>query len=89
MIGVDSLFKYFYEVDCNLDRYEKETALVIDFGANATHIFCMNAGNVDWRSVRRINVGGNQSFDIFSKTLLLKNPQLRNRFTYSYLKDLY
>lgn len=23
LIGVDSLFAYFYEVDCNLDRYEK------------------------------------------------------------------
>lgn len=89
MIGVDSLFKYFYEVDCNMDRYEKETALIVDLGANATHMFCINKGNIDYRSLRRINLGGNQSFDIFSKTVLLKNPQLKNRLTYSYLRDIY
>ncbi len=89
MIGVDSLFKYFYEVDCNEDRYEKETALIVDIGANATHIFSVVKGTVDWRSVRRINLGGNQSFEIFAKTVLLKNPQLKNRLTYSYLRDIY
>jgi actin-related protein len=89
MVGIESLFKYFYEVDCNLDRYEKETSLVIDMGANTTHVFCMNKGSVDWQSVRRINLGGNQSFDMFSKTLLLKNPQLRSRFTYAFLRDIY
>jgi actin-related protein len=72
-----------------MDRYEKETALVVDLGANATHVFCINKGSVDWRSVRRINIGGNQSFDIFSKTVLLKNPQLKSRLSYSYLRDIY
>ena len=89
MVGVDSLFKYFYEVDCNVDRYEKETALVVDMGANTTHVFCVNKGSVDWQSVRRINLGGNQSFDVFSKTLLLKNPQLRIKLTYAFLRDIY
>lgn len=89
MVGVDSLFKYFYEVDCNVDRYEKESSLVVDIGANATHVFCINKGSVDWRSVRRINLGGNQAFEMFSKTLLLKNPQLRSHLTYPYLRFLY
>lgn len=72
-----------------MDRYEKESALVIDLGANATHVFCVDHGRVDFRSVRRINLGGNQAFDIFSKTILLKNPQLKTKLTYSLVRDLY
>ena len=62
MIGIDALFAYFYEVDCNLNRYESETSLVINVGANTIHIFCMIEGRVDYSSVRRINVGGNNAF---------------------------
>jgi hypothetical protein len=39
--------------------------------------------------VRRINLGGNQSFEVFSKTLILKNPQLRSKLTYAFLRDIY
>lgn len=63
--------------------------MVVDLGANATHVFCVNKGSVDYNSVRRINVGGNQSFEIFSKTVILKNPSLRSKLTYSLLRDLY
>jgi actin-related protein len=58
-------------------------------GANTTHVFCVNKGVIDYGSVRRINLGGNQSFELFSKTVLLKNPQLKNKLTYSLLKDIY
>lgn len=89
MIGVDSLFAYFYEVDCNLSRYESETALVVSVGANTIHVICMIDGRADYNSVRRINVGGNNAFEIFGRTLLLKHPQLKNRLTYAFLRDIY
>ena len=58
-------------------------------GANTIHIFCVVEGKTDYGSVRRINVGGNNALEIFGKTLLLKNLQLKNRLTYAFLKDIY
>ena len=46
-------------------------------------------GKCDYGSVRRINVGGNNSFEMFAKTLLLKNLQLKSKLTYGFLKDIY
>lgn len=62
MLGVDALFAYFYEVDCNMARYESETALVINIGATTIHVFAVVKGKVDFASVRRINLGGNVAF---------------------------
>jgi actin-related protein len=62
MIGVDSLFKYFHEVDCNMDQYEKSTVIGIDIGANTIHVFCIIDGKVQYENVKRLNLGGNQAF---------------------------
>ena len=72
-----------------MSRYEKETALVVDMGANATHIIAIVGGKPEWNSVRRINVGGTNAFELFAKMVALKNPQLKNKLSYSYLRDLY
>ena len=58
-------------------------------GANTTHVFAIFKGKVDWNSLRRINVGGNNAFELFAKTVLLKNPQLKSKLNYPFLKDLY
>lgn len=58
-------------------------------GANTIHVFCIINGKTDFSSVRRINVGGNNSFDMFGRTLILKNPQLKNKLTYAFLRDIY
>lgn len=58
-------------------------------GANTIHVFCIVEGKVQWGSVRRINLGGNNAFELFSRTLLLKNPQLKSKLSYSFLRDLY
>jgi hypothetical protein len=44
---------------------------------------------VQFSSVRRINVGGNNAFELFAKTILLKNPQLKSKLTYTFLRDIY
>lgn len=89
MIGVDALFAYFYEVDCNLARYESETALIINVGATTIHVLAIIKGKVDWGSVRRLNIGGNNAFELFGKSIALKNPQLRDKLTYGFLRDVY
>lgn len=58
-------------------------------GANTVHELAIVDGKTDYSSVRRINVGGNQSFELFAKTLLLKNPQLKTKLTYGFLRDIY
>ena len=62
MVGVDALFAYFYEVDCNLTRYESETVFIINMGATSIHIAAVIRGKVDFSSVRRVNIGGNNAF---------------------------
>lgn len=89
MVGVDALFAYFYEVDCNMGRYESETALVVCMGATSVHVVAVVSGRVDFSSVRRLNLGGNNAFDLFARSLILKNAQLKDRLTYSFLRDLY
>ena len=34
-------------------------------------------------------MGGNNAFELFSRTLLLKNPQLKTKLTYGFLRDIY
>ena len=58
-------------------------------GANTVHELAIVDGKTDYSSVRRINIGGNQSFELFAKTLLLKNPQLKTKLTYGFLRDIY
>lgn len=58
-------------------------------GATTIHVAAIIAGKVDYNSVRRINIGGNNSFELFGRSLLLKNPQLKDKFTYSFLRDIY
>lgn len=62
LVGVDALFAYFYELGCDLGRYNTETSLVVDVGANTIHVFAVVQGKVQFGSVRRVNVGGNNSF---------------------------
>jgi len=58
-------------------------------GATTVHIAAVVNGKLDYNSVRRINLGGNNAFELFSKSLLLKNPQLKDKFSYSFLRDIY
>lgn len=62
MVGVDTLFAYFYEIGCSMPRYESETAFVINIGATTIHLVAIVNGKVDYNSVRRINIGGNNAF---------------------------
>jgi actin-related protein len=89
MVGVDALFAYFYEVDCNIGRYESETALVVSMGATAIHVVAVVGGRVDFNSVRRLNLGGNNAFELFGRSLHLKNLQMKDRLSYAFLRDIY
>ena len=89
LVGSDLLFSYFYEVDCNMNRYQAETALVVQMGANTIHVMAVVAGKPDFSSVSRINLGGNQAFELFSKSVLLKNPHLKDRLTYTLIRHLF
>lgn len=44
LLGVDALFAYFYELDCDFRRYATETALVVSVGANTIHVFSIVEG---------------------------------------------
>ena len=46
-------------------------------------------GKVDYNSVRRINIGGNNAFELFSKSILLKNNQLKDKLTYGFVREVY
>ena len=77
MVGVDALFAYFFELDCSLSRYESETALVVNMGATSIHVLAVVNGQLQPNSVCRLNLGGTNAFELFSKSILLKNPHLK------------
>ena len=89
MIGTDALFAYFFELDCSISRYESETALLINFGATSIHLVAMVKGKIHPKSVCRINIGGNNSFELFSRSILLKNPHFKDKLNYSFMRQLY
>lgn len=88
-LGVDGLFGYFYELGGDLERYSKETRLIVSFGANTTHVIPIIRGKVDYPNIRRLNLGGNHSYDMFSKLITLKNPSIKKYLTHTFNKHLY
>ena len=46
-------------------------------------------GKLDPNSVCRINLGGSNAFDLFSKSILLKNPHFKEKLNYSFMRQLY
>ena len=88
-MGVDALFAYFYELDCSISKYQSETALVVNFGATSIHVIAVVNGKMQANSVFRLNMGGNTAFDLFGKSILLKNPHLKDRINYTLLRHLY
>jgi len=58
-------------------------------GATSIHIQAIVKGKPDFSSVRRINIGGNNAFELFAKSLILKNPQLKDKLNYVFLRDIY
>ena len=89
MIGIDALFAYFYELDCSISRYESETALIVNFGATCIHLIAMVNGKMVPNSVYRINLGGNNAFELFSKSILLKNPHFKDKINYTLMRQFY
>lgn len=72
-----------------MTRYESDTAFVINIGATTIHMVAIINGKVDYNSVRRINIGGNNAFELFSKSILLKNNQLKDKLNYGFVRQIY
>lgn len=63
--------------------------MIVNFGATSVHVLAIVNGKVDFASVRRLNIGGNNSFELFGRSLLLKSPQLKEKLTYGFLRNIY
>lgn len=62
---------------------------MINFGAHTTHVIPIIRGRVDYSNIRRLNVGGNNAYEMFSKLITLKNPSVKKYLTNSFLRHLY
>lgn len=58
-------------------------------GATAIHVVPILKGKVHFEMIQRLNLGGNNAFEIFSKSILLKHPHLREKLTYGFVRQLY
>lgn len=58
MLGVDALFAAYNN---SLDKYLKQTRLVINFGDQTTHVVPIVNGQIIYQNIKRLNVGGLQS----------------------------
>ena len=72
-----------------MSRYDSETALIVEIGANTIHLLAMVEGKFQPQSVLRINIGGNSAFELFSKSILLKNPHLKDKLNYRFVRQIY
>lgn len=88
-MGIDGLFAYFHEIGYNMHDYKRQSRLIINFGANSTHIIPIIKGKVDFDSIKRLNFGSYNSFELTGKIITLKNPELKNYLTYPFLKHIY
>ena len=88
-LGIDALFAYFHELNGDLNRYQTETRLLINFGGTTTHVIPIIEGKVDYGNIRRMNIGGNNAFDMFCKLVTLKNPSIKKYLTISFLRNMY
>ena len=46
-------------------------------------------GKMMINSVFRINLGGNNAFQLFSRSILLKNPHFKDKINYTLMKQFY
>lgn len=63
--------------------------MVVSMGATAIHLLPILKGRIDFRNALRINLGGNNAFELFAKSILLKYPHLREKLTYGFMRHIY
>ena len=49
----------------------------MQMGASCIHVFAVEKGRVRYDSVRRINIGGNNAFELFARSVILKHIHLK------------
>jgi len=77
VLGVDALFSHYYNTIAQKEL--ASTCLIISLGHMTTHIVPMINGEVQMKDIKRINVGGYNSFDLLYKHLNLKYPQFKQK----------
>ncbi|KAI0566714.1 Actin-related protein [Gracilaria domingensis] len=74
--GVDALFSYFW--NCNRRgglSFANRSGCVVSCGYNTTHVLPIVEGRLDAQGVKRINVGGSDMTDQFTRRLQLLNQE--------------
>ncbi|KAM3143564.1 hypothetical protein pb186bvf_004326 [Paramecium bursaria] len=77
MLGVDSLYSLF---DQDLSQYLSQNRVVVSFGDQVTHVVPIVNGQVVYKNIKRINVGGLNSFKLFYNTVSIRNSHLKFQF---------
>jgi len=77
VLGVDALFSHYYNTIAQKDL--GNTCIIISLGHMTTHIVPVINGEVQMNDIKRINVGGYNSFDLLYKHLNLKYPQFKQK----------
>ena len=60
--------------------------LLISFGNSTIHVVPIIRGEVQFMDIKRINVGGSNSYEIFQKNLNLKFTNQKNKFSLKVLQ---
>ena len=54
-------------------------------GASTTHVIPIIKGKVQYKSLKRLNVGGNNMLELITKNLLLRYPHLKYQIKNSFV----
>jgi actin-related protein 5 len=84
LYGVDSMLAL--QNNQNID--ENTNCLLISSSYQTTHIVPIIKGRIVLEKVRRINIGGYHCNELMTKTLHLKYPDLRNKFTNEVIQEI-
>ncbi len=82
--GVDSLLSFYRNSRKSLsvsDYASTATGLVVSVQHAATYVYPVLNGKLQFRAARRLDVGGARALEQLQKTLQLKYPYLRHKFT--------
>lgn len=93
--GVDMLFSYDYNKNVinknklsNIDENKFSNCLIISTSYQNTHVVPIINGKINLDKTRRIGIGGFHGNELLTKSMNLRYPDLRAKFTPEIIKDI-
>ena len=90
LYGVDMLFSLNNNLNLSEKSFDESTnCLIISSSYQTTHIVPILKGRINIDKTRRIGIGGFHNSELLAKSLHLKFPEIRNKFTTEVVQEIH